>query len=49
MGNKLIGLVGTSFGLIALFLVLEHAGGSAGVINALGSTYVGAVKALQGR
>jgi hypothetical protein len=49
MGRQFLGLIGTSFGLIALYLVLTNAAGSAGVINALGGTYVGAVKALQGR
>lgn len=49
MGRQLLGLVGTSFGLIALYLVLTNALGAAGVINALGGTYIGAVKVLQGR
>lgn len=49
MGRQFLGLIGTSFGLIALYLVLVNWIGAANVINALGGTYTGAVKALQGR
>lgn len=36
-------------GLIALFLLLTHAGGFAQDLKAAGSTYVSGVKVLQGR
>jgi len=49
MGNKALGLIGTSLGLIALYLILENAGGAGQVINALSGGYVSAVKVLQGR
>jgi hypothetical protein len=49
MGRQALGLIGTSFGLIALYLVLTNALGAAKVIESLGGTYVGAVRALQGR
>ena len=49
MANKMLGLIGTSFGLIALYLILDEAGGASQVIGALGSTYVDSVFALQGR
>lgn len=47
--RQALGLVGTSFGLIALYLILSNAFGAAKVLQALGDFYVGAVRALQGR
>ena len=44
-----MGLIGTSMGLIALYLVLTNFLGAKTVIGATGEAYVGAVKALQGR
>jgi hypothetical protein len=49
MANKFFGLIGTSFGLVALYLVLTNAFGAEKVLRAAGDTYVGAIKALQGR
>lgn len=49
MGRQFLGLIGTSFGLIALYLLLTNSFGAKSVIEALGGSYVGAVKALQGR
>lgn len=47
--KQIVGLVGTSFGLIALYLVLTNSLGAARVTGALAGGYVDAVKALQGR
>lgn len=42
-------IIEISFVLIALYLVLSHGKEFGGAINAIGSTYVSGVKALQGR
>lgn len=47
--KQLLGLVGTSFGLIALYLVLTNWLGAKVVLGGLAEAYIGAVKALQGR
>jgi hypothetical protein len=47
--RQALGLIGTSFGLIGLYLVLTNGSQASEVIKALGSSYVGAVKVLQGR
>lgn len=47
--KQLLGLVGTSFGLIALYLVLTNWLGAKVVLSGLFGGYVDSVKALQGR
>ncbi len=47
--KQLLGLVGTSFGLIALYLLLTNWLGTKVVLGALFGGYVDSVKALQGR
>lgn len=49
MGKQILGLVGASGGLIALYLVLTNFLGARLVLSALFGGYVDAVKALQGR
>jgi hypothetical protein len=49
MGRQALGLIGTSFGLIALYLVLTQWVGARAVLGAAGGAYVNVIKALQGR
>lgn len=49
MGKQIIGLVGASGALIALYLVLTNFLGAKVVLGSLFGGYVDAVKALQGR
>lgn len=42
-------ILGTTGGLIALYLVLVNWMGAAAVLSTVGKTYVSAVKVLQGR
>jgi hypothetical protein len=49
MGRQALGLIGTSFGLVALYLVLTNWVGASTVLGAAGRTYVDVIKALQGR
>lgn len=47
--KQALGLIGTSFGLIALYLVLTNWLGAKVVLGEAGATYVNVIKALQGR
>lgn len=47
--RQVIGLVGTSFSLIALYLLLVNATGAKQVIGAITDFYTSAVRVLQGR
>lgn len=49
MTDDLTDLAKTSFALVALYLVLKNAGGGSQILSAGGKTYIGIVKALQGR
>ncbi len=49
MGRKTLGLVGTSFGLVALYLLLTNSFGAAKLISETAKGYVGIIKVLQGR
>jgi hypothetical protein len=42
-------IISGTFVVVALFLVLTNPGGDAAAGNAVGTLYVGGVKALQGR
>jgi hypothetical protein len=41
--------IGYTFFVVILFVVLTHAGGFANSVKAIGSTYAGGVRALEGR
>jgi hypothetical protein len=47
--NKVFGLIGTSFGLIALYLVLSNSEATVKGIGALSRGYVDIAATLQGR
>lgn len=47
--RQLAGLVATSFGLVALYLLLTNAYGASTILREGGSAWVGLIKALQGR
>jgi len=49
MGRQALGLIGTSFGLIGLYLVLTNWVGARAVLGEAGKAYVDVIKALQGR
>jgi hypothetical protein len=45
----ILGLFGTSLGLVGLYLVLRNAGGATAILRALGSGSVDVFRTLQGR
>lgn len=49
MQKDLVGLVRTSFGLVALYLVVRNFGGAVAVFKAGGTVWANVIKALQGR
>lgn len=49
MARNWLGVVGVMLALIALYLVLEHATGAAGLIGALGAGTMAIFGTLQGR
>ena len=49
MARNWLGVVGVMLALIALYLVLEHATGAAGLIGALGAGTMAVFGTLQGR
>lgn len=49
MARNWLGIVGLMLALIALYLVLEHATGAAGILGALGAGTMAIFGTLQGR